>query len=45
MDRIDKMIQVITSTKPEMWPTVDELPEADVSDLVRTFEAMTELES
>jgi hypothetical protein len=43
MDKADN--QIITCTKPDMWPTVDELPEVDVSDLVRTFEATVEPES
>lgn len=29
---------IVQVTKPEMWPTVDEFPETDVSDLVRKFE-------
>jgi hypothetical protein len=32
MDKTDSI--VVTCTKPDMWPTIDGLPEADVSDLV-----------
>ena len=35
---MDEDDQIVMHPEPEMRPTVDEFPEADVSDLVRRFE-------
>lgn len=36
--------RLVQTTDPDAWPTLDEFPETDVSDLVRKFEENIVLE-